>query len=80
VLPSFWRFLNRFWMGAETTDAERSILYLDHDGVGTDVVRLLAWTAVIVVLLALPVSRELSRRRAGATASANTAVQLAGER
>jgi hypothetical protein len=27
VLPSFWRFLNHFWIGAGAVNAERSILY-----------------------------------------------------
>jgi hypothetical protein len=63
VLPSFWRFLNRFWIGAETTNAERSILYFDGDGVGTDLLRLLAWAAVIGVLLLLPISRKLAHHR-----------------
>jgi hypothetical protein len=65
VLPGFWRFLNQFWIGAETTDALRSILYFDGQDVGTDLLRLLAWTGVIVALLALPVSRKLERRREG---------------
>ena len=63
VLPSFWRFLNHFWIGAETTNAERSLLYFDGDGVGTDLLRLLAWTAVVAALLVLPVSRKLARQR-----------------
>jgi hypothetical protein len=63
VLPGFWQFLNHFWIGAETTDAERSILYFDGQGVGTDLLRLLAWTGVIVGLLLLPVSRKLERNR-----------------
>jgi hypothetical protein len=67
VLPPFWRFLNHFWIGAETTNAERSILYFGGLGVGADLLRLLAWTAVIAALLLLPVSRKLERRRARPT-------------
>jgi hypothetical protein len=63
LLPSFWRFLNHFWIGAETTNAERSLLYFDGEGVGTDLLRLFAWTAVILVLLLLPVSRRLARHQ-----------------
>jgi hypothetical protein len=63
VLPGFWRFLNHFWIGAETTDAERSILYFGGLGVGTDLLKLLAWTGAIVLLLLLPVSRKLERER-----------------
>jgi hypothetical protein len=63
MLPPFWRFLNQFWIGAETTNAERSLLYFDGLGVGTDLLRLLAWTTVVVALLLLPVSRKLARRR-----------------
>ena len=63
LLPGFWRFLNHFWIGAETTNAERSILYFGGLGVATDMLRLLAWTGVIVALLLLPVSRKLARQR-----------------
>jgi hypothetical protein len=63
VLPGFWRFLNHFWIGAETTNAERSILYFGGQHVGTDLLRLLAWAGVIVLLLALPASRKLERVR-----------------
>jgi hypothetical protein len=63
VLPPFWHFLNHFWIGAETTNAARSILYFGGQGVGTDILRLLAWTAAIVALLLLPVSRKLAHQR-----------------
>lgn len=63
MLPPFWRFLNHFWIGAETVNAERSILCFGGLGVGADMLRLLAWTAVIVALLLLPVSRKLERQR-----------------
>ncbi len=63
MLSPFWRFLNHFWIGAETVNAERSILYFGGLGVGTDLLRLLAWTAVIVALLLLPVSRKLEHKR-----------------
>jgi predicted secreted protein len=63
MLPGFWRFLNHFWIGAETTNAERSILYFGGQGVGADLLRLLVWTVVIVALLALPVSKKLARQR-----------------
>jgi hypothetical protein len=62
LLPSFWRLLNHFWIGAETTDAARSILYFGGQGVGTDMLRLLAWTGVIAALLLPPVSQKLARR------------------
>jgi len=63
VLPAFWRFLNHFWIGAETVNAERGILYFDGQDVGTELLKLLAWTAVIAGLLLLPVSRKLEHRR-----------------
>jgi hypothetical protein len=69
LLPSFWRFVNHFWIGAETVNAERSILYFGGAGVGGDILRLLAWTAVIIGLLLLPVSRSLRRQREGSAAS-----------
>ena len=31
-----------FWIGAATTNAEPSLLYFDGDGVGSDLLRLLA--------------------------------------
>jgi hypothetical protein len=69
VMASFWRFLNHFWIGAQAVNAERSILYFGGAGVGTDLLRLLAWTAVIVALLLLPVSRKLERARERADAA-----------
>jgi hypothetical protein len=63
VLPSFWRFLNHFWLGAETTNAERSLLYFGGQGIGMQLFRLLAWTAVAGVLLVLPISRKRAHER-----------------
>ena len=63
VLAPFWRFLNHFWIGAQAVDAERSILYFGGQATGTDILRLLAWAAVITALLLLPVSRRLERQR-----------------
>ena len=63
VLAPFWRLLNHFWIGAQTVNAQRSILYFDGAGVGADILKLLAWTAVIVAFLVLPLSRRLERRR-----------------
>jgi hypothetical protein len=63
MLPPFWRFFNHFWIGAETANTERSLLYFGGLGVGNDLLRLLAWTSVIVVLLVLPVSRKVKRER-----------------
>jgi hypothetical protein len=66
VLAPFWQFLNHFWVGAAAVNAERSILYFDGQGIGTDLIRLFIWTAGIVVLLLLPVSRKLERKRESA--------------
>jgi len=63
VLAPFWHFLSHFWIGAAAVDAARSLLYFGGAGAGADLLRLLAWAAVIVGLLALPVSRKLERRR-----------------
>ena len=63
VMAPFWRFLNHFWIGAQAVNAQRSILYFDGAGVGTDMLKLLAWTAVIAALIVLPVSRRRERRR-----------------
>jgi hypothetical protein len=48
MLPSFWRFLNHFWIGAGAVNAARSLLYFGGHGVGIDMLRLLAWTGVRV--------------------------------
>ena len=63
VMAPLWQFLNHFWIGAQAVDAQRSILYFGGDGVGADLLKLLAWTAVIVALLLLPASRRLERQR-----------------
>jgi hypothetical protein len=63
VMAPFWHFLNQFWIGGQAVNAERSILYFDGAGVGTDILKLLAWTAVVAALLVLPVSRRLEVRR-----------------
>jgi hypothetical protein len=63
VLAPFWRFLNHIWIGAGAVDAERSILYFGGQGVGTDLIRVFAWTVAIAALLLLPASRKLERRR-----------------
>ena len=63
VLSPFFRFLNHFWVGATTVNAERGILYFGGQGVAMDVVKLLIWTAVIAALLLLPASRKLERKR-----------------
>jgi hypothetical protein len=63
VLPPFWHFLNHFWIGAETVNAERSILYFGGQGVGTDILRLLAWTASSAALILLAVSWKQWHRR-----------------
>ena len=62
MLPPFWRSLNHFWLGAETVNAERSILYFHGSGVGHDLMRLFAWAAVAVIVLILPISRKLQHR------------------
>jgi hypothetical protein len=69
VLPSFWHFLNHFWIGAATVDAERGILYFGGLGVGTAMLKILIWAGVIVVLLLLPASRRLERQREHAVAA-----------
>ena len=82
LLPSFWRFFNHFWIGAETVNAERSILYFGGQGVGADILRLLAWAGVVVLLLVLPVSRKLERNRehsAGARPVTSPAAPLASK-
>jgi len=63
VMAGFWRFLNHFWIGAQAVDAERGVLYFDWQGVGSAVLGLLAWAAVIGVLIVLPVSRRLEQQR-----------------
>ena len=62
MLPPFWRFINDFWIGAETVNVERSLLYFGGLEVGTDLLRLLAWIGVIVALLLLSVSQKRERQ------------------
>jgi hypothetical protein len=50
-------------VGAAAVNAERAILYFGGQGVAGDMLVLLAWTAVIVAALLLPVSRKLERQR-----------------
>lgn len=64
LLPTFWHVLNRFWIGAAAFDAFRSIIYFGGQGVGTDVLKLLAWLGIGVMLLALPAWRKIARRSA----------------
>jgi hypothetical protein len=68
VMAPFWHFLNHFWVGAATVDAERGLLYFGGLGVGMAILKLLVWTAVIAALLLLPVSRRLERQREHAVA------------
>ena len=63
VRAGFWRFLNHFWIGAQAVNAERSILYFGGQGAGGDILGLLAWIAVIALLIVLPVSQRRERRR-----------------
>jgi hypothetical protein len=63
VMAPFWQFLNHFWVGAAAVDAERSILYFGGQGVGWDILIVLAWMAAIAALLVLPVSRRLELKR-----------------
>ena len=71
LLPGFWRFLNHFWIGAAGLDANRNILYFGGTGVGTDVLKILAWVATWAALMAIPIYlRSRPRVRTGSTASA----------
>jgi hypothetical protein len=69
MLPPFWRFFNHFWIGAESVNAERSILYFGGQGVGSDILRLLAWTAGIVALLLAAVAWKKGRSPARSSAA-----------
>ena len=70
LLPGFWRFLNHFWIGAAGLDANRNILYFGG-GVGTDVLKILAWVATCAALMAIPIYlRSRPRVGTGSTASA----------
>ena len=80
VLQPFWQFLNHFWVGAATVNAQRSILFFGGQGVGGDLLVLLAWTVAIVALLLLPGSRRLERRReaSGGASALVTSRPIAG--
>lgn len=72
LLPGFWRFLNHFWIGAAGLDANRNILYFGGAGVGTDVLKILAWVATCAALMAVPI--YLRSRRRGRTDSSALAI------
>jgi hypothetical protein len=63
MLPTFWHVVNRFWIGASTCDAFRSMLYFGGQGVGTDILKLLGWFGVGAVLLALAALRKFRSDR-----------------
>jgi hypothetical protein len=63
LLPGFWRFLNHFWIGAAALDANRNVLYFGGAGVGTDVLKMLAWPAVWAVVVAVPIYLANKGRR-----------------
>jgi hypothetical protein len=62
LMPGFWRFINGFWIGAAALDANHGVLYFHGAGVGTDVLKILAWVAAWALLLAVPI--YLRHRRA----------------
>jgi hypothetical protein len=63
LLPGFWRFVHDIWIGAAAVDAERGLLYFGGLGVGTALLKMLAWAAVVVGLLLVPLSRPRFRPR-----------------
>ena len=66
LLPGFWRFLNHFWIGAAAVDANRSILYFDGAGVGTAVLKILAWLAAAACVVAVPILLARNPQRSNA--------------
>jgi hypothetical protein len=74
LLSPFWHFLNEFWIGAQAVNAERSVLYFGGLDVGTDLLKFLAWTGVVVALLLVPLSRKLLRQRERSAAGARLRV------
>jgi hypothetical protein len=78
LLPGFWRFLNHFWIGAAGLDANRNAVYFGGAGVGTDVLRVLAWPVACAVLVAAPIYlRNKRKRRHPAETSAAAIAQAA---
>lgn len=63
LLPGFWRFLNHFWIGAAALDANRNTLYLSGAGVGTDVLKMLAWPAAWAAVVAVSIYLRNKRKR-----------------
>jgi hypothetical protein len=61
LLPGFWRFIHDFWLGSAAVDAERGLLYFGGLDVGTALLRMLAWTAVVVALVLVPLARPRLR-------------------
>ena len=75
LLPGFWRFLNHVWIGAAGLDANRDVLYFGGSGVTTDVLKMLAWLAVCVLILALPIYLRTKGRRGDSAAPPRHAAQ-----
>jgi hypothetical protein len=63
LLPGFWRFLNHFWIGGAALDANRNTLYFGGAGVGTDVLKMLAWPAACAAIVAVPIYLSNKRKR-----------------
>ena len=55
--------LNHFWIGAAALDANRNTLYFGGAGVGTDVLKMLAWPAAWAAVVAVPIYLRNKRKR-----------------
>jgi hypothetical protein len=72
LLPGFWRFLNHLWIGAAALDANRSTLYFGGVGVGTDVLKMLAWPVAWAAVVAVPIHLRKTSANAKTTSVMRT--------
>jgi hypothetical protein len=65
MLPSFWRFLNHFWIGATLVKTLKSVIYFDNQDLLQDLAILVAWVLAWLIIFFLPVKRIRRRAKAG---------------
>ena len=62
LAPAFFSALNSFWNGAAWLDAARSLTYFPGQSIGFDALRLSLWSVAGLVIIAVGVLAERSRR------------------
>jgi hypothetical protein len=62
MLAPFWRFFSHVWIGAQTVEVERSLLYFGGLDAATHLLWVLVWAVVALTLLAAAVAWKLGRQ------------------